>query len=258
MGYIQKNINLKNKIQKGKNNIFNNKKNRIPNIIFSSQSTIIDWLLLLKNYSPKFLYIVKSNDNKNDYFIELSYINILFYGIGIKFLSPSKNDKKFNIENYITEKNQIPIIIFPECTKTNRQAILNIRSNLMDEIYEISRKHQKILMRSEIYINLNNDHNTIDSFGLKSLFNLCRRLYTKIHIYSQDIPSDTFSDEDIQYDINEFKTFNDYLDYNLKKYLMEPNNRYIVNFSYKDHIKFLEYFNQTNSDKQGNYVKKKN
>ena len=86
-------------------------------------------------------------------------------------------------------------------------------------------------MRSEIYINLNNDHNTIDSFGLKSLFNLCRRLYTKIHIYSQDIPSDTFSDEDIQYDINEFKTFNDYLDYNLKKYLMEPNHRYIVSFS---------------------------
>ena len=44
-------------------------------------------------------------------------------------------DKKFDVENYITEKNQIPIIIFPECTKTNRQAILNIRSNLMDEIY---------------------------------------------------------------------------------------------------------------------------
>ena len=128
----------------------------------------------------------------------------------------------------------------------------------MDEIYEISRNHQNILMRSEIYINLNGDHNTIDKNGFKSLFQLCRRLNTQINIYSQDIPSDTFSDEDIQYDINEFKTFNDYLDYNLKKYLMEPNNRYIVNFSYKDHIKFLEYFNQTNSDKQGNYVKKKN
>ena len=153
MGFIQQNINLKNKIQKGKNKIYLKiikKKIRIPNIIFSSQSTIIDWLLLLKNYSPKFLYIVKSNDNKNDYFIELSYINILFYGLGIKFLSYSKNDKKFNIENYITEKNQIPIIIFPECTKTNRQAILNIRSNLMDQIYEISRNHQKILMRKQI------------------------------------------------------------------------------------------------------------
>ena len=128
----------------------------------------------------------------------------------------------------------------------------------MDEIYEISRNHQNILMRSEIYINLNGDHNTIDKNGFKSLFQLCRRLNTQINIYSQDIPSDTFSDEDVQFDNKEFKNFNDYLDYNLKKYLMEPNNRYIVDFSYKDHIKFLEYFNQTNSDKQGNYVKKKN
>ena len=167
-------------------------------------------------------------------------------------------DKKFDVENYITEKNQIPIIIFPECTKTNRQAILNIRSNLMDEIYEITRNHQKILMRSEIYINSNGDYNTIDKSGFKSLFQLCRRLNTQINIYSQDIPSDTFSDEDVQFDNKEFKNFNYYLDYNLKKYLMEPNHRYIVSFSSKDHIKFLDYYNQTHSDKQGKYVKKNN
>ena len=167
-------------------------------------------------------------------------------------------DKKFDVENYITEKNQIPIIIFPECTKTNRQAILNIRSNLMDEIYEITRNHQKILMRSEIYINSNGDYNTIDKSGFKSLFQLCRRLNTQINIYSQDIPSDTFSDEDVQFDNKEFKNFNYYLDYNLKKYLMEPNHRYIVGFSFKDHIKFLDYYNQTHSDKQGKYVKKNN
>ena len=128
----------------------------------------------------------------------------------------------------------------------------------MDEIYEISRNHQNILMRSEIYINLNGDHNTIDKNGFKSLFQLCRRLNTQINIYSQDIPSDTFSDEDVQFDNKEFKNFNDYLDYNLKKYLMEPNHRYIVSFSSKDHIKFLDYYNQTHSDKQGNYVKKNN
>ena len=152
-------------------------------------------------------------------------------------------DKKFDVENYITEKNQIPIIIFPECTKTNRQAILNIRSNLMDEIYEITRNHQKILMRSEIYINSNGDYNTIDKSGFKSLFQLCRRLNTQINIYSQDIPSDTFSDEDVQFDNKEFK---------------EPNHRYIVGFSFKDHIKFLDYYNQTHYDKQGKYVKKNN
>lgn len=38
---------------------------KIPNIIFSSQSSIIDWMVLLYNYSPKFLWIVKSNDSQN-------------------------------------------------------------------------------------------------------------------------------------------------------------------------------------------------
>lgn len=38
--------------------------NRNPDIILSSQSSIIDWIYLYYSYAPKFLWIVKSEDSK--------------------------------------------------------------------------------------------------------------------------------------------------------------------------------------------------
>lgn len=34
-----------------------------PRVIFSSQSSIIDWMILMYSYAPKFLWIVKSEDH---------------------------------------------------------------------------------------------------------------------------------------------------------------------------------------------------
>lgn len=39
--------------------------NKNPDIILSSQSSIIDWIYLYYSYAPKFLWIVKSEDSKN-------------------------------------------------------------------------------------------------------------------------------------------------------------------------------------------------
>ncbi len=38
--------------------------NKIPNIILSSQSSVIDWIYLYYLYAPKFLWIIKSEDSK--------------------------------------------------------------------------------------------------------------------------------------------------------------------------------------------------
>ena len=78
-------------------------KNRKPNIILSSQSSFIDWLILAINYSPKFLYIAKSKDNKNDAYIELSFFSVFFYGIGIKFPKFNKKNKYFDLINYLNK-----------------------------------------------------------------------------------------------------------------------------------------------------------
>lgn len=238
----------------------NHLKNKIPNIIISSQSSLIDWLVLAYNYSPKFLYIAKSKDNKNDSFIELSFFSIFFYGSGIKFpkYSANKKNKYFDLQNYLDKnKDGQPIIIFPEATKSNRLAVLPIRSNLMDSIYERAKNKQKSLnIRSEIIINKTYEINTTDTFGLKSLFNLCCSFYTPIEVYSQDIKNENFVEEYAEYDNDVYKSFNLYLDSVVQEYLMDPSHRNRVSLNTFEHEKFVEYFKKTNKDSRANYVRK--
>lgn len=229
---------------------------RHPNIIISSQSTIIDWLVLMYNYSPKFLVIAKSENNDKDYFIELSYFMIFSYSMGLKFPKAIPNGKKFDFDKYVLERNHVPMVIFPECTKTNRHGVLSIRSNLLDAMYSIIKKHEKLLIRSEIVINKNGDYNTTDERGYYYLFLQCLNYYVPIEIYSQDIGNETFSEDEISFDKSKFKSVNEYFDSNLQEFLMEPNHRNTVKLTYKDHIKFLEYYKKTSSDKNASYVKK--
>ena len=232
-------------------------KNRNPNIIISSQSSLIDWLILLYNYNPKILYIAKSQNNQEDAFIELSYFSIFFYGAGIKFIKFNPKKKYFDINKYLEKNNSgKPLLIFPEATKSNRLAVLSIRSNLMDGIYKRAQDN-KINIRSEIIINKNYEINTTDTFGLKSIFQLCCSFYTPIEVYSQDIKNDNFSEMNNEYDKTKFKNFNLYLDSIIQEYLMEPIHRNIVSLNSFDHERFIDYFRKTNKDSKANYVKNK-
>lgn len=233
-------------------------KNKNPNIIISSQSSLIDWLILGYNYSPKFLYISKSKDNKNDAYIELSFFNFLFYGAGLKFPKYSNKKKYFDLNNYLDKnKNGKPVVIFPECTKSNRLAVLPIRSNLLDELYERVKNTSKITnIRSEIIINKNSEINTTDTFGMKSIFRLCCNFYTPVEVYSQDIKNETFNEENAEYDTDKYKSFNLYLDSIIQEYLMEPLHRNCVSLNSFDHERFIEYFKKTNKDSKASYVKK--
>jgi hypothetical protein len=74
-------------------------------------------MILMYNYCPKFLWIVKSEDDTKDIFIELTYFDVLFFGMGLKFLSKgTKSYSEFNFEKYILTDNQVPMVIFPEVT----------------------------------------------------------------------------------------------------------------------------------------------
>jgi hypothetical protein len=232
-------------------------KNKNPNIIISSQSSIIDWLVLAYNYNPIFLYIAKSKDNKNDAYMQISFFSFLFYGSGIKFPKyiPTKKNKYFDLNNYLdNNKNGRPVVIFPEATKSNRLAVLDIRSNLMDQIYRRAQKNLNI--RSEFVINKKYEINTTDTFGMKSLFNLCCNFYTPIEVYSQDIKNENFIEEDAEYDSDKFSSFNLYLDSVIQEYLMEPTHRNCVSLNSFEHEKFIDYFKKTNTDSKANYVKK--
>ena len=230
--------------------------NRIPNIVFSSQSTVIDWLILIHNYTPRFIFIAKSEDNKSDFFFELSAFEVMKYSLGLRFptIKNVSKKRKFEIEKYIEKPQQVPLVIFPEGTKTDRFGVLKIRSNLLDNLYKFINEHENVLIRSEIIQKQNGDYNTTDVYGFKYLFKLCQRYSTKIEIYSQDIQNDTFNDKNAEYDKKKFPNIESYLDSILQEYLMEINHRNSVSLCSFDHIKFLDYYNKTSAD--ASYVKK--
>lgn len=184
-------------------------------------------------------------------------MNILLYGIGLKFLfKNNKNYNEFNLTSFLNTGNHIPVVIFPECTKTNRVGVLSIRSNLMDNFYNLANENRRLLIRSEIavknFVYFSPD-NTTDVLGLKTLFYTCSQFFNKIEIIAQDIPNNNF-DRSITNDILKFNKMEEYLDQNLQSSLVEPNCRNIVSLTSKDHITFLKYFHQTSKD--ASYVKK--
>jgi hypothetical protein len=71
------------------------------------------------NYCPKFLWIVKSSDDKGDILIELSYYDVLRYGMGLQFLKTENGGyTAFDLEKYVQVPDQIPVVIFPEVILT--------------------------------------------------------------------------------------------------------------------------------------------
>lgn len=165
-----------------------------------------------------------------------------------------KKEDKFNFEEYF-KKNNKPLVIFPEATKSNRLAVLPIRSNLMDDIYELIKDNKEINLRTEIVINKNYEINTTDRKGIKSLFNLCSSFYTPVEICSQDIKSETLLNENLEFDTDKYKSANLYKDSIIQEYLMEPAHRNTVSINSFDHEKFIDYYSKTSSDKKANYVK---
>ena len=62
----------------------------------------------------KYIFIILQ-----DYFFELNCYNMLFYGIGLKFINASeKKYVNFNVEEYLKSGNTTPLVIFPEVIKT--------------------------------------------------------------------------------------------------------------------------------------------
>jgi hypothetical protein len=151
--------------------------------------------------------------------------------MGLKFLNTkTKKFSAFDIETYVQKHNQIPLVIFPENTKTNRKGVLSIRSNLMDILYKVINDHGKILIRSEIVVKkfkYFGPSNTTEFLGLWKLFWTLCQLYNEIEIYSQDIPNSNF-DKGMNFDRIKFNRVEDFLDVNLQSQLVEPNNRNIV------------------------------
>lgn len=128
----------------------------------------------------------------------------------------------------------------------------------MTSLYNLINAYHVLLIRKEIIVkpyDYFTPINTTDSLGLRTLFWTCCQIYNTVEIYSQDIPNVTF-EQVAMLDRTKFASIDEQLDNNLQSYIMEPKNRNTVSLTSKDHIAFLEYFNQTSADKSAKYVKK--
>jgi hypothetical protein len=159
-------------------------------------------------------------------FKELSYFDILLYGMGLKFLSTSKTTSSaFNVSEYIVQDNQTPLVIFPEATKTNRKAVIAIRSNLMDTVYDLINEHGNLLIRSEIVVKkfkYFNPSNTTDHTGIKTLLHTLSQVFNEVEVVSQDIPNGNFDkSKKAEQNISSENSV-EYFDTILQSHLMEP------------------------------------
>jgi len=175
-------------------------------LIIATQSSIIDWLVLLYKYSPSFLWQVKSQKDDKDFWYELSYFQVLTYGLGLTFINFETcpiniRRKKFFMKDYFNNKNTTrPYVIFPEATKTNRSGVLKIASSAMKEVYELG----KIVNKPNIAFKIEafdysykyfQPNNTTDSAGLCMLFKTCCQFSNRLLVYSQDSSSLIFDKE---------------------------------------------------------------
>jgi len=228
-----------------------------PRIIISNQSSLIEWMSLLYLYSPKFLWCAKSGDNNNDYYYELNIYNVFFYGIGLKFINATdKKYKSFSIEEYLKTNPSVPIVIFPEATKTNKRGSLSVKSNLMDGIYNtLSDSKMNYSIRIDNFGNRFTyfcPYNTVERAGLKHFFLILCQFFNTLEINSQDVPNTNF-DKSMKYD-SKFKNVNEFFDYQIQSYLVQPENKYCLSLNCQNHFQFLEYYHSTISD--ASYVKK--
>jgi len=207
-------------------------------------------------YSPKFLWIAKSADNSHDYFYELNCYNVLFYGMGLKFINASdKKYSEFNVEQYLQSNKAAPIVIFPEVTKTNKKGALSVKSNVMDSLYQTLTENSYQIRVENLSSSFKyfSPYNTTEYSGLKQLYYTIAQMYNSIVIYSHDVNKLTFS-KSATFDNKKFKNINEFFDNEVQSFLLQPEHKYCLSLDCFAHIEFLQYYHSTKDD--GSYVKK--
>lgn len=241
--------------EKVENQIKSDLKNKKKVVIFSSQSTIIDWISLIFNHSPSFYYIVKSINGDEDLLVKLSTFQVFQYGIGVKIPTySSKNNKKITSTLISEIDSSSPIVIFPEGTKTTREATLNIHSNVLNQIYDEFLQERltiycEILVYKYTYFCPNN---TTDRKGFLNLLQIMSQVYNSVQLQMVKINKTNFDVDNIDKSLlKEYKNKYFYFDSLIQEHLtyteFRTNN---VSFNCLKHIEFLDFYekNMSSSD----------
>lgn len=240
--------------EKVENQIKSDLKTKKKVIIFSSQSTIIDWISLIFNHSPSFYYIVKSINGDEDLLVKLSIFQVFQYGIGIKIPTYSSKNHKIKSIPISEIDSSNPIVLFPEGTKTTREAILNIHSNILNQIYD-EFLQDKLALYCDILVYKYDyfcPNNTTDRKGFSSLLQIMSQVYNSVQSQMVKLNKSNFDVENIDKSLlKEYKNKYFYFDSLVQEHLtyteFRTNN---VSFNCLKHIEFLDFYekNMSSSD----------
>ncbi len=246
--------------EKAEASLFNDTDKKKNVIILSSQSNIIDWIVLIYKYSPKFLQIVKHVDGVEDLLVELSYFQLLKYAAGIVIPTYSSETDKSKIKQFDLKASfSSPIVIFPEVTKTTREASLDIRSNIMDQVYDQFMQGKASLYCDITIFKFNYfcPNNTTDRKGFKNLLQIFSQLYNSVKLQTVKLSIDNFDTEKVDKELlkkfrNKYFYFDSLIQENLT-YSEFRNNT--VSLNCLKHLEFLDFFEMTSASTE--YIKKK-
>jgi len=253
-------INQTSSSEKIKNQIKSDMKNHKKVIIFSSQSTIIDWIVLIFKYSPSFYCIVKSTSGGDDLLVKLSNFQILQYGMGIKiptYSSESEESNKINSIDISEISSSYPIVIFPEGTKTTREATLNIHSNILNKIYD-EFIHDKLSIYCDVLVYKYSffcPNNTTDRKGYSNVLQIMSQAYNSVLTQITKINKNNFDVDNIDKSTlkeykNKYYYFDSLIQENLTYTEYRTNN---VSFNSLKHIEFLDFYEKSSSS--SDYIK---
>lgn len=106
-------------------------KGKIQNghLIIANSVCIIDTIFLIQQFSPIFTQIVKTN-GKYRYRV-LGFFERFFVGMGINFPEDAEG---MTLKTLREEYSAKPIVVFPECTKTNGMGVLEFPESVTEDL----------------------------------------------------------------------------------------------------------------------------
>lgn len=219
-------------------------------MIICNQTCLIDWINLINLYSPVFTKIVyvKQGATEKVGLRPLGIAESIFHALGIIFPESAANDNGvyFSLKKLKEEAGTFhyrglrPIVVFPEGTKTNGNGILQIEEGLMEMIDQAALKEKLSIhaIRFDHDFTYFSPYNTTDSFGARNLFGCLCQLTTR---YQNQL---FFN---IQDNLQKIEDKEERYDLIRRSLMIRRKEHYMKNLSWRDHQKFLEYWNSTQS-----------
>ena len=137
-------------------------------------------------YSPIFTkaVVVEKGKERKVGLRVLGYVEMLFHAIGIKFPEIVTEDQSYiyfslkemrESAGFLCHRSLMPVVVFPECTKTNGNGILNLEMDIVKMIGRAAHPDENLrihALRFDHIFEYHSPYNTYDETGIMYYFTM--------------------------------------------------------------------------------------